>query len=107
MIKNAKSYILFSDSKDTIISMYHEKDCKNMEENHYHPLIEIMMIVSGECQVKIGKKITEVKQGDIFLFRSMESHQLLHIENCSVEMLTLTFSSKLHTSKSLTENDRL
>lgn len=95
MIKNAKSYILFSDYSDTIISMYHEKDCKDMECNHFHPLIEIMLIVSGECQMKSGKTVIEAEKGDIFLFRSMEPHQLFHIENSSVEILTLTFSSTI------------
>ena len=100
MINDAKSYVIYNQNNKTFFELYHEKDVKDMENNHHHPQDEICIILSGTCDIKYNGKITNVKEGDIFLFRSNEPHQLINItEKASVEILSVSFMFNLFSNE--------
>lgn len=62
---------------------------KNSSRIHYHTMIEISFILSGNGLYKTGNTIHTIKAGDIFFFRPNEAHCITDIEENGMELLNL------------------
>ena len=65
---------------------------KNNLRIHYHPLIEISLILRGTGCYKTHDKTYTIQEGDIFFYRPNEAHCITDIETGGMELLNLHIS---------------
>lgn len=59
---------------------------------HLHEAIEIMYVISGECQVELENKIVLLKKGQFIMIDSYACHRLIVDEEKSCRMLNVEFT---------------
>ena len=71
-------------------------DPERIKPPHFHVEIEIMVIRSGRGRMNCGEKVLEVANGDVLIFRSMESHHIFEVTSKNpLKYLCFSFSKDI------------
>ena len=68
--------------KRVLLTLQNKKASDGDENGHCHPNMEIILVNGGKGAIKINNNsIIDVENGDVLIFDSMQSHQLLYVES--------------------------
>ena len=93
MQKNKSFPLLSAKDRSILLTMEHITDPSSLREPHAHQPMEILFFVQGKGTLRAQEKEMEFQDGDIFIFDSMQAHQICEIApDPSLEAFSLRFA---------------
>ncbi|MCK0472012.1 AraC family transcriptional regulator [Halalkalibacter sp. APA_J-10(15)] len=83
--------LIQSDFYPTIVFYYYKKWHNYQMDNHSHPQVEIMYVISGECEIGFEQKRIRMKKGQFILIDSHVKHRLTVRNDQYCRMLNVEF----------------